>query len=612
MSGHVEDGRSRRLVDLPVTPVRQHAARYQPNPSDDERLVRKLASWCRNNRIGPMAEAAVPGPTETERRMLAALGGVAGALLEGAAPEQVERLPPAVVEWINAAPRLPSDLLDELRDGLQRGTDPLAHVYERLVAAPRRRPLGTFFTPASISTYMTDLVKSRVRRLVTIADPGAGVGAFTRSAIEAWPGAYVHAVDVNVATLGLLAATPAIAGAGPKRASLHHVDFLDWLSTEWQQTRGPRLIWGNPPYTRHQGMAPETKARARRAAGDLAPGGRAGLSTYFLAASLASLGPNDSLCLLLPANWLEAEYADTVRAHLWRATRRRTELHIFPPSLTLFPVASVSAMVIWIGPRTADHHPLLVRRLDGNVTDRFFPAQTESHARVGPVPANFMFAKRPTASKRSCEASVPLTSIAKIRRGVATGANHFFLLSDSEVKRLPQGTYVPAATRLREMPGDILDQATHEALGAVGRRRWLLWLDEGDADDPTISQLIDRGKFERVHEAHLCATRTPWYAVERIPVPDLLFGPMAKGRFRLIRNDIGAIPTNTFYGITLRRRPVAVDSIEELATWIRSQDGQRALFEVARQHGSGTLKVEPRDLAKLKVPAKIARGLDPA
>ncbi|MER7331195.1 hypothetical protein ABT339_05980 [Micromonospora sp. NPDC000119] len=354
------------------------------------------------------------------------------------------------------------------------------------------------------------------------------------------------------------------------------------------------------------------KLRARNASRHLAPGGRAGLSTYFLAASLANLAPQDSLCLLLPSNWLEAEYAQAVREYLWNATRRPTELHIFPHGLNLFPVASVAAMVIWVGPETRRESPLLVHRIDGLLSSGFRTVRVESHERVGTPPKCFMFGKRKTDPAKVQEKAVELASFAQIRRGVATGANRFFLLTDAQTRHLPPGTFVPAATRLRDLVGETLDHKTHDALGMRGDRRWLLWLTREDAKVPTVAQLIELGELNRIHEAYLCSSRDPWYAVERIPVPDLLFGPMAKGRFRLILNRVAAIPTNTFYGIRLRRRPADLHSVEILANWIRGPLGQEALSELARQHGGGTLKIEPRDLARLKVPAEIAGRLDPA
>ncbi|MER7471856.1 MULTISPECIES: hypothetical protein [unclassified Micromonospora] len=223
-----------------------------------------------------------------------------------------------------------------------------------------------------------------------------------------------------------------------------------------------------------------------------------------------------------------------------------------------------------------------------------------------------MFGKRKTDPAKVQEKAVELASFAQIRRGVATGANRFFLLTDAQTRHLPPGTFVPAATRLRDLVGETLDHKTHDALGMRGDRRWLLWLTREDAKVPTVAQLIELGELNRIHEAYLCSSRDPWYAVERIPVPDLLFGPMAKGRFRLILNRVAAIPTNTFYGIRLRRRPADLHSVEILANWIRGPLGQEALSELARQHGGGTLKIEPRDLARLKVPAEIAGRLDPA
>ncbi|SCF45296.1 Methyltransferase domain-containing protein [Micromonospora purpureochromogenes] len=613
MSRLAEGGSAEQSAKVSLQRVtRQFAPRHQINPSESERFIRRLASWCRANRRDPMPKSAVPGPTEKERGLLAALGGVAGALLDTIDEGDTRNLPPTVVAWASSAPRLDTDLLNELRRNLERGLEPLAEVYERLVAAPRRRPLGTFFTPPSISTYMTELVKSRGLRFATVADPGAGVGAFTRSALEAWPNAHVHAIDVNVVTLGLLAATPAISSYVPNRLSLHDQDFLEWLFNGWKGTPGPRLIWGNPPYTRHQGLKPEVKLRARAASGNLAPGGRAGLSTYFLAASLANLAPQDSLCLLLPSNWLEAEYAQSVREYLWRATRRPIELHIFPHGLNLFPVASVAAMVIWVGPETGRESPLLVHRLEGHLSSGFRTVQTEARDRVGIAPKSFLFSRKQSGGCKESGQAVELARLVQIRRGVATGANRFFLLTDDQVRCLPPGTFVPAATRLRDLASDTLDHPTHDALGLKGDRRWLLWLTKEDANDPAVSQLIDLGKFNRVHESYLCSSRDPWYAVERIPAPDLLFGPMAKGRFRIIRNDIGAIPTNTFYGITFRRRPASMDSIEILGNWIRGPLGQRALSELARQHGGGTLKIEPRDLAQLQIPVEVLERLDRA
>ncbi|XTZ14463.1 Eco57I restriction-modification methylase domain-containing protein [Micromonospora echinospora] len=606
-----DDGRRQAAEPFVGSTSRQLAPRHQGNPSEDERLVRRLASWCRANSRRTRPEAQVPGPNATEQALLAALGGVSRSLMEPQVDSVKPLLPQGVARWAANAPLLPTDLLEQLRASLERRLDPLALLYERLVAAPRRRPLGTFFTPPDISTYMQNLVQQRIPTPpAAVVDPGAGVGAFTRAALEAWPNARVHAVDINVVTLGLLAATPIITANLPNRVSLHHADFLDWLLRAWPSVAGPRLVWGNPPYTRHQGLPPPTKALAKQASGKFAPGGRAGLSTYFLAASLAHLNPTDSLCLLLPSNWLEADYAESLRHYLWRAKERPVELHIFPHALNLFPVASVAAMVLWVGPAGSKVNRLQVMRLKGELGSGFSVGAVQELLREGNPPKNFLFATSTASPLGHRQRTVPLASIAHIRRGVATGCNEFFLRTDEQVAKLPGTTYVPAATRLRDISTDRLDEAAHDAIGARGLRRWLLWLSEEDANDPVVSQLLEQGKAEGVPGAHLCKVRKPWYAVERIAAPDLLFGPMSKGRFRVIVNAVKAVPTNTFYGIRIRRAPKAVEPVTMLASWISGPAGQHALANASRQHGSGTLKIEPRDLADLQIPIHIAQALD--
>lgn len=554
----------------------------------------------------------VPGPTDAERTVLTALGGVAASLISSTEFGSRLSLPPDVEAWMDGASVLPESLLGELVYSLREGEDVLAALYERIVASPRRRPLGTFFTPASVSTYMTDLVKARIPGdPVTVVDPGAGVGAFTEATLNAWPNASVYAIDVNVVTLGLLAAAVSVNKNTKTRLTLHHGDYLDWVNTQWNKEDTPRLIWGNPPYTRHQSLDLDTKAAAKEASGPLLPGGRAGLSTYFLAASLHNLAESDSLCLLLPANWLEANYGAAIRNYLWRLTDRPVELHIFPRTQSIFPIAVVAAMVIWVGPKQQETAPLTVRAVNGQIESGFRSVPDRIIERSGDTPIHFAFDNPIFKPRSSPPGTVSLADIAEVRRGVATGANKFFLLTDDQAALLPEGTYVAAATRLRDLSGDRLDEQAHDAIGAAGLPRWMLWLEESDSGDPAVEALLQEGKILRVPEAHLCTKRANWYELERIPVPDLLLGPMTKSNFRIIENLVSAIPTNTFYSIRLHRHSgTRAADPRRLLGWFRSDAGQASLKSVARQHGSGTLKVEPKDVCAIRVPRVLNHTLD--
>lgn len=596
--------------------------------TESERVLRvwpesvlEVCRWCRASKVEPLDASQVPGANDFERRQLAALGGVAASLADrSSSPISLQSLPTEIQTWLASAPEPPSDLIDKLYADLGKVDDPLALAYERIVAGPRRRRLGTFFTPKPVLSYVRRLVKRLARDVRTVADPGAGVGAYTAAALGWWEDADVHAVDINLVTLGLLATRPDLAPKGAislqRRLRVGHGDFLDWLTSTWPELEEPRIILGNPPYIRHQQLTGADKVNLRRACGALAPGARAGLATYFLAASMTALSPGDSLCLLLPANWLEADYARSLRSYLWSAKKRRVELHIFPNELNIFPGAQVSAMILFIGPKRDGVQPFRLVDVHGNLEDGFHGKTVMESQRYSPVPTSFTpeCLRQSIAETSNSEEidEVPIERFAIVRRGVATGANSFFLRTRSEVDELPEGSFVPAISRLRDMPSDVLDEKAHEKISADGTRCWLLQVSEAHTSDPRIRAMLEAGERDKLDDRYLCRARDPWYAVERIPAPDILIGPMGKERFRVVINELGAIPTNTLYGLRLRNRSLAAEqaTIQRLATWLRSGDGQILLRAAARKHhGDGLVKLEPGGLARVRVPAAVVAHL---
>lgn len=579
-------------------------------------VVSDMAKWCRSKRAEPLEQRDVPGTNDSERSRLAALGGIALALGAQNIGFDIGSFPKAVQDWLEKAPTPPDHLVNRVRAAFDDDYDPLALVYERIVAGPRRRQLGTFFTPANLLEYMRNVVQVSSFTPRAVADPGAGVGAFTVGALDWWRAAEVHAVDVNLVTLGLLATRPDAhpktgrSSRSPSRLILRKEDFLEWLGSSWPEISGPRLIMGNPPYTRHQQLSASEKKAAQAAAGDLTPGSRAGLSTYFLAASLQALGPRDALCLLLPANWLEADYAESVRRHLWSQHLRPVGLHLFPNEFNIFPGAQVSAMVLFVGPTRKTRQPIKVFEVLENAEGRLAPERLALRERSSTPPPNFTRSAMIRASPKSTEgrdqSGIPLARIAAVRRGVATGANSFFLRTTAEVERLPRESFRPAITRLRDLPGDILDDHAHASLAKAGTRCWILSLDTTIATNEAIKEILESGVRAGIHQRYLCKVRSLWYQVERIPTPDLFIGPMGKSSFRVVVNKVGATPTNTLYGIRLRQRGALAAQVHLLATWLKADEGQASLRSVARQHGDGLLKFEPRALAAIKLPIEIA------
>lgn len=250
-------------------------------------------SWVRSTLAPPIAQNLVPGASEDERRMLTVLGGLVSSIVP--ASERVG-WPADVLAWLRGGPVADQQVGQAALRAIRSNPDEvLASIYAQLASGENRRSLGTFFTPATEVDLMLEMWSATEPAPSTIVDVGAGVGIFTASAAERWPRAQVFAVDINPVTLGLLALRTWVgdielrdedspdSGVRTVRA-----DFTEWIR-DLQEKPGPRLILGNPPYTRSQLMSAEDRARLVIAADGLC-GSRASLSALITAISLRHLG----------------------------------------------------------------------------------------------------------------------------------------------------------------------------------------------------------------------------------------------------------------------------------------------------------------------------------
>jgi predicted RNA methylase len=541
-----------------------------------------------------LASDLVPGTTAEQRTRLAMAGGLVGSLVPH---KDLRQWPNALQAWVDAAPKPPRRVVDDVRQSLAQQPDVFATLYCELVSGENRRRLGTFFTPQPIVEFMLDKIHLP-RDRGTFVDPGAGVGAFALAAATRWPRIDVVAVDVNVVTLGFLGAAASHAGVANIR--LVHDDYLAWLRHDDRRRDPQRLLVGNPPYTRHQELDRKLKKTMVDATGELVTSGLAGLSAYFLAVSFNATRPDDAMCFVLPSTWSEARYGRELRAWLWQETHRRVEMHLFPADASIFSGTRVSPMVLYVGPRRNAREAFTRHR--ATLADRIVTTTAGQRAsRAEGVPPSL----GPWLWRHSDHSPgewVPLSDLGRVRRGVATGANAFFFLTDVEADELPEGAVRPALRRLRHVAGDVLDAAEHRRIGAQGKPRWLLMLDN-DAVIATraVQLLLARGQRAGIPDRYLATVRDPWYLVEDIPPPHLLVAIMTKERLRVVRNVARVTHSNSMYGVYLKKPSLA----KPLAAWLNSDEGQRSMLTMTRHYSEGLRKLEPRDLTAVLVPTAV-------
>ena len=585
-------------------------ARRTKNP-----LIRSILKWADAQKTTPLLPHYVPGTDERERSLLAAVGGIARVVAKTTG-EVGSEVPIEVSNWWSSAPSPPQELTHAVLRNLQSGRDLFGELYTVIVSNTHRRSHGTAFTPQAITSHMVAECETYRIDPAVVIDPGAGVGAFTLDAASKWH-VPVVAVDLNVTTLGFLAArchfeghhtsalSPQDSSTQVKSTAIHLVlgDFLTWLPNSLSQSAAPALILGNPPYTRHQGMSSVVKMAARDAAGKLVSSGLAGMAAYFLAVSLRRLRPRDALCMILPGSWMHARYGGELRRHLWGLTNRRVRLSVFPHDEEIFPQNKVDTMVLLVGPEEEKQFPLTLAEasLKGS---RVKTVQSEDIDRNLEQPLTFPRALRDWrfASRHSAR----LRDSFIVHRGIATGRNAFYLLTDEEVEhfQIPPSAIVPVISSLRNIDADTIDEVTFARLSTHNAKRWLLLLESSDDNNPAIRRYLAHGVDCGADSGFLARQRRCWFALRDISPAPLLLLPMTKRVFRVLRNTKGVRHTNSLYGLY----PVTDDvDIDAAADWLRSRDGQEALHRVAQRYGGGALKLEPRSVEQIEVPPWFGR-----
>ena len=380
--------------------------------------------------------------------------------------------------------------------------------------------------------------------------------------------------------------------AAEDRLTLVLSDYTEWFPDQPEGQSAGRLILGNPPYTRWQLIPHEMRSRLAEETADLC-GRRASLSAYITAVTLQSLRAQDGLCLLLPAQWLESDYARGMRRHLLERRDRRVELWLVKSGM--FKDATVDAVVLLVGTKRKDEQSFAVAEWPGGTPNLIDRSAAGDHGWRG-------WFDEPASGTTS---RYTLADVATVRRGVATGANQFFVLADEDVRAhsLPPSCLRPVVQRLLQYR-DVIDETSFDAVEA-NEAKWLFSTKPRKNLAVAIAQYIKWGEDRGYDERHLCSARKFWFDLEHdIQVPDVIITAMSRGVFRVVTNDLGAAITNNLYGWKWRdstSQAVRAKVVE----WLRTSDGQQALRSASRRQGNNLLKLEPRALSRLPVPETL-------
>ncbi|MGH9414105.1 MAG: Eco57I restriction-modification methylase domain-containing protein [Terriglobales bacterium] len=477
-----------------------------------------------------------------------------------------------------------------------------------------RNRLGPFATPNALARDVLKYARSLLppREAIHFLDPAIGTGSFYSALLSELPPQCIS--EATGFELDPHYGKPAAALWKSHSLLLKLADFTSAPAQ-------PRfsLIICNPPNVRHHHLQHCDKShlqlQAQQSCG-VKLSGLAGLYCYFMALAHGWMTSGAVAGWLVPSEFMDVNYGRTLKQYL---LERVTLLHIhrFDPNDVQFADALVSSAVVWLRNAPPPKNHAVTFTFGGSL-------QAPKHSRSVPAHALAHEPKWtcfPAADVRTTDGLPTIADFFKIKRGLATGNNDFFILSEEQIndRGLPMETFTPVLPSPRFLAGDEVTPDRHGNPN-IERRRFLL--DTKLPEEiikhrfPALHAYLEEGRAQGLHERYLCKHRPIWYAQENRPPAPIVCtyigrGDTESGRpFRFILNRSRATVANVYLAIyptpTLARALAHdPDLIRRIWKELNVIAPEQLLGE-SRVCGGGLHKLEPKELANVPVPTLAA------
>jgi hypothetical protein len=321
---------------------------------------------------------------------------------------------------------------------------------------------------------------------------------------------------------------------------------------------------------------------------------------------------------LIPSEFMDVNYGRAIKEYLLNQVTLLS-IHRFDPADVQFDDALVSSAVVWFRKSPPRPDNFVVFTYGGILTK---PSMSmEVSARV--LHETAKWTKFPQASPVPVPAQqeIRLSDLFSIKRGIATGANKFFILTPEKISelQLPKKFLIPILPSARYLSSDEVF-ADQRGDPLVDRKQYLLSckLPEAEvkAKYPSLWSYLESGKEQGIHEKYLSGHRSPWYSQEERTPPLFLCTYInrkskANGEtFRFILNHSKAIAANVYLLLypkkplaeAIKAKPELIQSLWQALKAITSE----ALTNEGRVYGGGLYKMEPKELGNVSAESVLS------
>jgi predicted RNA methylase len=454
----------------------------------------------------------------------------------------------------------------------------LARLYASTCTLEHRKRAGQFFTAESVAEWALSL--DPPLPIDDVCDAGAGTGVFADAILRKGSEVRSYTGIESDPTLALCCAHVLDSANAPSSFKVWYTNFLLLRDTSFRALglKLPSFVVSNPPYVRFHNLAGRADIlMSLKSSLGVELSSLSGSVSYFLLKAAELLGADNSklinrrgdrLLFLLPKEAAGAAHARRLREDLRREYGWTWREYTIPIAQSAVDPRSNSLALLYIF------------------------EQSES-----PIASHVV---RP-------EPSACLGDFVRIKRGISTGCNDFFVLTDEEVRRWKIKKHYRREVLPTRVPikGHSFSMADWELLRKSGHKCWLLTLPNADLEEfeSPIREYLRDGIRRGVHATPTAIALRSWFSIP-IPArpPDVFVTYLFRGAPHFALNEAGVLHLTNILGgrflspiKNIRRQKMIIDLLNGQASrWIE-------IDKAGREYKGGLRKIEPRELSSLPV-----------
>jgi hypothetical protein len=486
-----------------------------------------------------------------------------------------------------------------------------------------RNRLGQFATPSLLATQIMERTKHLLPadKPVRFLEPALGIGAFYSALLQAFPAdqiAYARGYEID----------PHYGEVSQLLWRDHPIDIhlSDFTGAAPPSTEAEcyNLIVSNPPYVRHHHIQADDKVRLQAQAAKAIQtkvSGLSGLYIYFVCIAHQWLRDGGLGVWLIPSEFMDVNYGSAIR-HYLTSQVTLLDIHRFEPEDVQFDDALVSSVVVWFRKAAPPPDHQVCFSLGGSfeqprIQQSVSIADLRHEAKWTRFPKQQVRARSPSAAR--------LEELFEIKRGIATGANEFFIVGKAQIEayNLPTRFLTPILPSPRYLSSNEV-QSDEDGNPLLGEANFLITADLPEvqlADQyPDLWRYLQIGRAQGIHERYLCQHRQVWYTQDkRAPSPFLCtyMGRPSEARenspFRFILNHSRAVAPNVYLNLYPKRdlaRRLSEDKDLKRHIWqALTRIPAETLIGEGRVYGGGLYKLEPKELGNLLIDDVFGDGV---